>query len=59
MKTIRTPLANVMDRVGNRAWGNSTGSDGGNMEVVNGIGTWELNEKPGVMAGPMFMEEGC
>ena len=48
-----------MDQVGNGAGGNSTGSDGGNTEVVDGIGTWELIEKAGVMAGPIFMEEGC
>ena len=58
VKIMRTPPANVMDRVGNGDRGNGTGSYGGNVAVDDGIGTWELNEKVGVMAAPVFAPSG-
>ena len=58
VKTMRTPPANVMDQVRNGDQGNGTGSDGGNVTVDDGIGTWELNEKVGVMAVPVFAPSG-
>jgi hypothetical protein len=68
VKTMRTPPANVMDRVGfgDGARGNSTDSDTGDVAVDDEIGTWGLNEKVGVTTRPVFatlgiskvMEEG-